>query len=63
MRYEKQSMYFGSVGCFFIWNHNKYGSIYEKYKKSNLLSYRVGNIMIYAYNITFIINWGKGIAS
>ena len=47
-------MCFGRDGCFLIWNRNKYGSIYEKYKESNLLSYRVGNIMIYTYNITFI---------
>ena len=32
MRYEKQPMYFGSEGCFFVWNHSKYGSMYEKYK-------------------------------
>ena len=62
-RYEKQPMYFGSAGCFFIWNHNKYGSMYEKYKESNLVSYRIGNIMIYTYNIAFIVNLGKGYAS
>ena len=63
MRYEKQPMYFGSAGCFFIWDHNKYGSMYQKYKECNLLSYRVGNIMIYTYNISFIINLGNGTAS
>ena len=62
-RYEKQPMYFGSAGCFFIWNHNKYGSMYEKYKESNLVSYRIGNVMIYTYNIAFIVNLGKGTAS
>ena len=63
MRYEKQPMYFGSAGCFFIWNHKKNGSMYEKYKESNLVSYRIGNIMIYTYNIAFIVNLGKGSAS
>ena len=62
-RYKKQPMYFGSAGCFFIWDHNKYGSMYEKYKESNLVGYRVGNIMIYTYNISFIINLGKGTSS
>ena len=59
MRYEKQPMYFGSAGCFFVWDHHKYGSMYEKYKESNLVSYRVGNAMIYTYNIAFIINLGN----
>jgi UDP-N-acetylmuramate dehydrogenase len=59
MRYEKQPMYFGSAGCFFVWDHSKYGSMYEKYKESNLVSYRVGNAMIYTYNIAFIINLGN----
>ena len=63
MRYEKQPMYFGSAGCFFIWDHIKNGSMYEKYKESNLVSYRIGNIMIYTYNISFIVNLGKGTAS
>ena len=58
-RYEKQPMYFGSAGCFFVWNHSKHGSMYEKYKESNLVSYRVGNAMIYTYNIAFIVNLGK----
>ena len=62
-RYEKQPMYFGSAGCFFIWDNTKYGSMYEKYKDSNLVSYRVGNIMIYTYNIAFIVNLGKGTSS
>ena len=62
-RYKKQPMYFGSAGCFFVWNHTEYGSLYKRYKESNLVSYRVGNIMIYTYNISFIINLGKGTAS
>ena len=62
-RYKKQPMYFGSAGCFFIWNHTENGSLYKRYKESNLVSYRVGNIMIYNYNISFIINLGKGTAS
>ena len=58
-RYEKQPMYFGSAGCFFVWNHAKYGSMYEKYKENNLVGYRVGNAMIYTYNIAFIVNLGN----
>ena len=63
MRYEKQPMYFGSAGCFFVWNHAKLGSMYEKYKENNLVGYRVGNAMIYTYNIAFIVNLGNGKAS
>ena len=63
MRYEKQPMYFGSAGCFFIWEHDKHGSMFEKYKESNLISYQVGDIMIYTYNISFIVNLGQGTAS
>ena len=63
MRYEKQPMYFGSAGCFFIWNHHKHGGMYEKYKESDLVNYRVGNVMVYTYNIAFIVNLGKGTAS
>ena len=63
MRYDKQPIYFGSAGCFFVWDHNKFGSMYEKYKESNLVSYKVGNIMIYTYNISFIVNLGRGTAS
>ena len=63
MRYEKQPMYFGSAGCFFVWDHNKHGSMYEKYKESNLISYKIGDIMIYTYNISFIVNLGQGTAS
>ena len=63
MRYEKQPMYFGSAGCFFVWNHHKHGGMYEKYKESDLVSYRVGDVMIYTYNIAFIVNLGRGTAS
>ena len=63
MRYEKQPMYFGSAGSFFQWNYIKHGSIYEKYKESNLVSYRIGNSMIYTYNIAFIVNLGNATAS
>jgi UDP-N-acetylmuramate dehydrogenase len=62
-RYEKQPMYFGSAGCFFVWDHKEHGSMYEKYKESNLVGYRVGNVMIYTYNIAFIVNLGKGTSS
>ena len=63
MRYEKQPMYFGSAGCFFKWDHAKHGGMYEKYKESNLVSYRVGNAMIYTYNIAFIVNLGQATSS
>ena len=61
-RYEKQPMYFGSAGCFFIWDHGKNGSMYNKYKESNLVGYRIGNAMIYTYNIAFIVNLGNASA-
>ena len=63
MRYEKQPMYFGSAGCFFKWNHARHGGMYEKYKESDLVSYRVGNAMIYTYNIAFIVNLGQATSS
>ena len=63
IRYEKQPMYFGSAGCFFVWDHDKDGSMYKKYKESNLVSYRVGNAMIYTYNIAFIVNLGNATSS
>ena len=63
MRYEKQPMYFGSAGCFFVWNHKKNGSMFEKYKECGLVSYRIGNAMIYTYNIAFIVNLGQSKAS
>ena len=63
MRYEKQPMYFGSAGCFFVWDHKKNGSMYKKFKESNLVSYRIGNAMIYTYNIAFIVNLGNATAT
>ena len=60
MRYDKQPMYFGSAGTFFIWNKARDGGLYEKYKETNLVSYRVGDCMIYTYNISFIVNLGNG---
>ena len=63
MRYEKQPMYFGSAGCFFKWNHATNGGMYVKYKESDLVSYRVGNAMIYTYNIAFIVNLGQATSS
>lgn len=62
-RYEKQPMYFGSAGSFFVWFHDKHGGLYKKYKECNLVGYRVGDIMIYTYNIGFIVNLGRGTAS
>ena len=56
LRYHKQPMYYGSAGSFFVWDHLKHGSMYEKYKKNNLVSYRIGDAMIYTHNISFIIN-------
>ena len=63
MRYKKQPMYFGSAGCFFKWNYEKHGGMYVKYKESNLVSYRVGNAMVYTYNISFIVNLGQATSS
>jgi len=63
MRYAKQPMYFGSAGCFFKWDHEKHGGMYVKYKESGLVSYRVGNAMIYTYNIAFIVNLGQATSS
>ena len=62
-RYSKQPMYFPSAGCFFVWIKPKFGSLYEKYKESNLVSYRVGDAMIYTYNIAFIVNLGNAKSS
>ena len=62
-RYSRQPMYFPNAGCFFVWNKPKFGSLYEKYKENNLISYRVGDAMIYTYNIAFIVNLGKAKAS
>ena len=61
--YSKQPMYFPSAGCFFAWNKSKFGSLFEKYKECNLISYRIGDAMVYTYNIAFIVNIGNGKAS
>ena len=58
-RYDNQPMYFGSAGCFFVWDNFKHGSLYAKYKENNLVGYRIGNAMIYPYNIAFIVNLGN----
>ena len=62
-RYSRQPMYFPSAGCFFVWIKTKFGSLYEKYKESNLVSYRVGDAMIYTHNIAFIVNLGNATSS
>ena len=62
-RYSKQPMYFPSAGSFFIWFKPKCGSLYEKYKENNLVSYRVGDAMIYTFNIAFIVNLGNAKSS
>ena len=62
-RYSRQPMYFPSAGSFFIWNKPKYGSLYQKYKENNLVSYRVGDAMIYTHNIAFIVNLGSAKSS
>jgi UDP-N-acetylmuramate dehydrogenase len=63
LRYSRQPMYFPSAGCFFIWVKPKHGSLYEKYKENNLVSYKVGDAMIYTHNIAFIVNLGKAKSS
>ena len=62
-RYSKQPIYFPSAGSFFIWFKPEFGSLYEKYKENNLVSYRVWDAMIYIYNIAFIVNLGNSKAS
>ena len=62
-RYSHQPMYFPSAGCFFVWVKPKFGSLYEKYKENNLVSYRVGDAMIYTHNIAFIVNLGNAKSS
>ena len=62
-RYSKQPMYFLSAGCFFVWSKPKYGSLYEKYRENNLVSYRIGDAIIYTHNIAFIVNLGNAKAS
>ena len=63
MRYEKQPMYFGSAGTFFDWNRSQHGSQYKLYKEQSIVGYRVGNAMIYTFNISFIVNLGNSTAS
>ena len=63
LRYSKQPMYFPSAGCFFVWVKLKHGSLYEKYKENNLVSYKVGDAMIYTHNIAFIVNLGNAKSS
>ena len=63
MRYEKQPMYFGSAGTFFVWNRSQHGSQYKLYKEQSIVGYRVGNAMIYTFNISFIVNLGNSTAS
>lgn len=62
-RYARQPMYFPSAGCFFIWFKPKFGSLYQKYKENNLVSYKIGDAMIYTHNIAFIVNLGNAKAS
>ena len=56
-------MYFLSAGCFFIWEKQNFGSLYQKYKENNLVGYRVGDAMVYPYNIAFIVNLGNATSS
>lgn len=63
VRYSRQPMYFPSAGSFFVWFKPKFGSLYDKYKENNLVSYRVGDAMIYTHNIAFIVNLGNAKAS
>jgi UDP-N-acetylmuramate dehydrogenase len=58
-RYSKQPMYFGSAGCFFVWNHREHGGQYEKYKQLGIVGYKIGDAMIYTHNIAFIVNLGN----
>ena len=58
-RYSRQPMYFSNAGCFFVWFKPKFGSLYEKYKENNLVSFRVGDAMIYTHNIAFRVNLGN----
>ena len=51
-------MYFPSAGCFFVWDKPKFGSLYKKYIDNNLVSYKVGDAMVYTHNIAFIVNLG-----
>ena len=62
LRYSKQPKYFPSAGSFFMWDY-KFGSLYERYKQSNLVGYKVGDAMLYDKNIAFIVNLGKAKSS
>ena len=62
-RYSNQPMYFPNAGSFFIWDKNRFGSLYEKYKEHNLVGYSVGDAMIYKNNIAFIVNLGNAKSS
>ena len=62
-RYGNQPMYFLSAGCFFIWVKQNFGSLYQKYKENNLVGYKVGDAMVYPYNIAFIVNLGNATSS
>ena len=62
-RYSRQPMYFPSAGCFFVWNKRIFGSLLEKYKKCNLIGYKIGDAMIYNHNIAFIVNLGNAKSS
>ena len=62
-RYARQPMYFPSAGCFFVWVKPKFGSLYERYKESNLIGYKVGDAMVYTHNIAFIVNLGNAKSS
>jgi len=63
LRYLRQPRYFPNAGCFFVWYKQKFGSLYAKYKESNLVGYKVGEAMICNYNIAFIINLGNAKSS
>ena len=63
LRYSRQPMYLPSAGSFFIWWKPKFGSLYDKYKESNLVGYKIGDAMIYTHNIAFIVNLGNAKAS
>ena len=63
LRYSRQPMYLPSAGSFFIWWKPKFGSLYEKYKESNLVGYKIGDAMIYTHNIAFIVNLGNAKSS
>lgn len=62
LRYSRQPMYFPSAGCFFVWDKPKFGSLYQKYIDNNLVSYKVGDAMVYTHNIAFIVNLGDAIS-